>query len=84
MSEQKYFGLYCAQCGTWWIEPDASRLVFYPAPEIANAHLKDEGWFRAGAVHLWKVQEFGKEERRNPRYLNPEFRCPLAVVKINE
>lgn len=59
---EQYFGLYCQQCGVWWVNPDGARLLFYPAPEMANAHLNDNGWIKHGPAHLWQVQEFGKEE----------------------
>jgi hypothetical protein len=73
---QDYFGLYCHQCGVWWVNPD-SRLLFYPAPQIANAHLNDNGWLKNGPVHLWSVQKFGEEEQVHPDNLPPgSALCP--------
>ena len=83
LSETKYFGLYCEQCGVWWVEPNNSRLVFYPAPEIANAHLQDRGWVQRGPIHLWKVQEFGKEEFIAPENQQPGAEvCPVLQRRI--
>jgi len=79
MSEQRYFGLYCEQCGVWWVQPDSSKLVFYPAPEIAKAHLNDRGWDRRLLVHLWKVQEFGKEEYVGKPTRSDAEICPRII-----
>lgn len=75
-----YYGLYCRQCARWWVNPDAAQLLFYPAPEIANAHLNDTGWFRHGPVHLWQVQKFGEEEQIHHDNLPPgSALCPVWI-----
>lgn len=77
-SQRSYFGLYCEQCGTWLPRPDGSTL-FYPAPEIANAHLNDPMETRSN-WHLWQVQQFGKEERVAPENLPAGAAlCPYRV-----
>jgi hypothetical protein len=63
MSAQPYFGLYCNQCDAYARRPDG-EVYFYPAPELANGHLKTDIAENAGKypLHSYRVQEFGKEE----------------------
>jgi hypothetical protein len=58
--QEKYYGLYCEQCGVWATRGDG-RIIYYPAPEIAQAQINNQ------AVplekHLWQPQEFVTEQQ---------------------
>jgi hypothetical protein len=57
----KYFGIYCAQCDVWLIRQEDGYLLFYPAEEIAQAHLNTvaKDWHSGSAT----VTQFGGERR---------------------
>jgi len=81
MSEQQqYFGLYCEQCGVWLERLDGSALIYYPAPEIVNAHLKSIRSHRP--IHFWKVQEFGKEEFTGRPTKGGAAICPFSAPPV--
>lgn len=79
-----FFGMYCPQHNLWLMYATGD-LVYYPAPEIAQAHL-DTG--KAGAVsnyafmaggHLWAVTEFGKQIHTPKESLTSEDElCPIG------
>jgi hypothetical protein len=60
----KYFGIYCAQCDKWVIRQEDGYVLFYPAEEIAQAHLNTvaKGWHSGSAT----VTQFGSERRVDP------------------
>lgn len=77
---ERYYGLYCEQCGTWYKQRDG-HLVFYPAPEITSAMLNDR-LLDFYADHPWKVQEFGKEEYVPRENLKPNTQlCSVVAQK---
>lgn len=82
----KYFGIYCPQCNVWVKDTDG-RFYFYPAPEIANAHITGNDalnpyLFR---LHSWQAQEFGVERSILPSDL-PEgvAICPSIADEMNQ
>lgn len=63
---EKYFGLYCPQCNVWIRKSDGT-LLFYPAAELANAHLNESTYGILRGHHFWAVTEFGKEVPIDPK-----------------
>lgn len=65
-ASEQHFGVYCPYCRVH-LSDSTGRLVFYPAREIAQAHLDDmrHGGVMRGTpsqLHLWAVVEFGQEK----------------------
>lgn len=76
----KYLGIYCAQCDEWLYRVEDGYILFYPAREIAEAHLKTiaKDWHLNSA----QVVQFGRERREDVN--SPAFSGPLCSVIISK
>jgi hypothetical protein len=75
----KYFGIYCPYHNVW-ITDTKGRFIYYPAAAIAEAHLSEycNPSNHVGRNHLWKVEEFGKQQQIKIGDLPPGSAiCPM-------